>query len=453
MVFADQVITRRRNLGKETVLTIRGETRTEKDVQKYFKRRKLPPGAFSPVPGTPPGIFYSTPMAQSPMQTQVQIVPRLFSPQSSRSLVARCRSPPSLLQIHSETRLDKEDDVPEWIPHLSKSSILSPGAFRGQEIIIHCTSAFFNAYLDPLRSPSNDYTMPKAFAQAINVIGTHSDFGACSYGARLAECDLQKLIPRLWSNQPFDFVMDLIIHIFRLRAEGAYANSVATSLQEVTLAYIRASCSNSHPIITILSGLMAPWDLIRPLIRSFLNVGEHLLSSNLSTCNGDFRLSRLLQLHSELSCHWCESDEILSNSRKSYDLALRRHGHNPGPATFTVKVSAELFFIDFLIGHKNYQVAEDMVMKGLDDCLMHDYPIQDLQRGQFLYLQGYLKNIRGQLKEALNAYEEALSLFISARGPHHYQSAYTANKIGDIVKQMEGLSKSDTFLHHSNQQG
>src|ERR1700754_3000703 len=59
MVFALQKL--RQRTSKDTVFNIRGQERTRRDIEKYWKRKRLTSTRLSPVPATPEGLSYHTP--------------------------------------------------------------------------------------------------------------------------------------------------------------------------------------------------------------------------------------------------------------------------------------------------------------------------------------------------------------------------------------------------------
>lgn len=68
MLFAKKVIEKRRQEGKSTQITIRGQNLAETDVRKYFKRSKTSAtfdAADAENAPTPPELSYGTPVLQS----------------------------------------------------------------------------------------------------------------------------------------------------------------------------------------------------------------------------------------------------------------------------------------------------------------------------------------------------------------------------------------------------
>lgn len=271
MVFAGQKMAGRAFQGKDTLFRIRGRDKTSCEVERYWKRRQVYPGDLLPVPSTPPDVRYWTPAPASPeASASLDITPT--SPEGS--------APPRSIPIGGSGN--------EYVQNIWPLSIVlppltSPGHLRDLESILRGTREYYEIYMQQVIGGTNvhlqrNFNSVRTFHSNGLTVAASTEFG---FHASAQSALIRSLgaLPDILRGQDLDFIICLmkLMSTFSTRKLVQCTRVFLCSVIKETI----ATCSASHPIVTILQAMWRSFDMILPFAEVLLQLGVDFLTMRL----------------------------------------------------------------------------------------------------------------------------------------------------------------------------
>lgn len=421
MVFASQKLRQRGE--NETVFHIRGLVRTRQDIERYWRRRSVSPGQFSPIAQTPPGIRYGTPrpfpecdIALNESQEDTAIakdadVELVWTP---RSLFAESSKDPGAYLF------DVRDTVLSTYQSATLHLVKSPEPFRRQEHVFRCAEAYFSSISERSKGSLDSTALDVVKKANLRLLRTsrrvaearnHSPF---PLDLQLAKMDLFSSIPDVVradkSSHP-------ILTIGWLGALACLQNPTAGRQMPELIARVSKEMvyqaakehSSKSPLTQLLQALDASLDPAFPNYERVLLVGRDVMirdlsEEHISTMIIRFELAVICRKYGDPTASLAHLTQIQQvHSRRLWTTAAR--------ADLIDYLPMQCLMASCYMDLRNYQAAHDLTENGLERCPgIAGWFTRNTLNAHFLFLRGRLRIDTGDVDGAILYFTQALEI-------------------------------------------
>jgi hypothetical protein len=491
MIFAAQEQARRK--GKKTIFKSRGRERSGADVEHYWSRKKEKPTDFSPIPNTPDGLEYWTPIPSPGDTTTSMVLPkdvlipddidpksshhdRQLSTTESSRIVENLNEAEDTAESSTDDTMSIDMDLEpfrEYGPHPCRSPspsavagmflrvayrciiagrqsttlrpLDSPDTLRHQEHTLNCSREYFQWWIEKVhRSGTNDWNRT---SRAISKLGDAGldllsaiDFGHSKDHIEIKFLDLIAMLPSvLHQENPKTIlaIMDVLEAAVHFRQE--MSPQVVTFRDKVLDQALRL-WGKDHPSTRLVKAISQPDASFFALVCALLP-GKDLIGKepDLTYTLVPFMLATL----SNVAAARGEHTESLQYAKELYEADLARYQERMSDWDLLHSFDSLQTIIHIHIRRGNYDQANELVEDGLEQLIgFHDEILRNKSRVMLLHCFGELAWRKKPFTVALDAYQEALSLCLRMYGVGSYRTTQYAA----WVRYLQGLVDQESPL-------
>ncbi|EXJ71912.1 uncharacterized protein A1O5_04413 [Cladophialophora psammophila CBS 110553] len=415
IIFAFQKLQERQ--GKDTAFLIRGQLRSRENVGHYWKRTRLNPARFSPVPHTPDGVEYRTPSPSVGGNSDEA------EPEDTRQGAGR--SP-----FAGDEHVTLFQYINQGLALASRSPSLrllsSPEPLRAQDQALHYAKVLFQTHVERA-DPNLDTVflgevtrfLDKLIARAYSaLVAIDQNMSLISIQSRLL--DTLELIPGMVKYDCGYVTMSLLRIIVSC---GQGTQSWTSTMNRMVSRQIVEKTGNAygvdHPVSL----------LLRTLIRSF---GGVLATSEMIMLSGKDIMARglghdyagmgeLLRCLCDVSVSSGSMNSALKHANELYSMCFcrRRKYMTESSLTSFLLCLSQLAMTHFTFG--NYAESDFWIEEGLRTCCQGQSPSKRATaRADFLYCRALAMGKHGQWSAAFEVFGEVLRQRMRVYGAGDY---------------------------------
>ena len=421
MVFAIQKLRERH--GEDTIFSVRGQTRTRGEIERYWKRRRLNPAAFSPIASTPDGLEYHAPGPSLTQDCDGHQVPETWSDDFELFHGTFWGTDP--FREAAEHLLLTPPSRTLRIFHASTSLQIHEEALRSAVVYLRTSTDFtrLDSNFESLKQVVRDINQFRA--TAYNALSAMI-YNTSQYSVKAAQLDTLLLLSKVLRHERpilMAEVLDVVTECLLVEQQAGIVTgkgvTVSGSHSEVSqiptklfsreiMDIIAKAHYESHPLVCVLRAVCQVGGCKTALPQELMRVGIDIMVDNVGYEHPETQI--MSRAASDIFQHSENWHAALKYAERQYskDLAKAR-------ICMTSEILKGLLgsieqVIQCHIELKNFEEAQKLVEEGLQNCCYLEAQQRDDWRSIFLLQQGVMKWRCGQLAAAEEDLTQALTL-------------------------------------------
>lgn len=484
MIFAAHMLARRK--GKKIFFKSRGREHSGADVEHYWRRKKEKPTDFSPILNTPDELEYWT-----PTPTPGETVTNMASPQNV--LISDDIEVESLRQHHPPSSTDSsrvveifddaedtaassaDDAMPididldslqeygflatrspspsaiagrflrkayqskiERYQSMTLRSLDFPETLRHQQHILNCGSEYFQWWIETIhRSRRMDW------GRSNQAIEKFRDGGLALISAieqrysedhvEIMHLDLIEMLPSVLHQENPHTIITIMHLLQRAARHGAQISAHFVRFRDKALDQALRLWGKDHPSTLLLKNICHPRASLIDLIWAFLPAKD-LLTKNLGYQHN--LVGNLLALLCDIAMARGDYTESLQYATEMQQVDIARYQESWADHDLLSSFLARWRVIFAHTKCGSYDEANKMIEDGFEQLLgFHDEDVRNQSRAVVLDSLGYVAFLTRQFTVALDAFREALSIYLRFYGASDCRTSAVAG----WVRHLQGL--------------
>jgi hypothetical protein len=439
MVFAAGKIAERESAQKDTIFLIRGQYRTPKDVQEYWRRKQNKPANLPPVPNTPSDIDYWTPAPPSPERTDsVPTVPLHMTMNEGIAPSFTSGSDPLTMATSHMTTNDNIQTFRNqicWPRPILLPPLTSPGHLVDLEAVLRNTREYYQMcmkhFIDEtsVHLQRNQWNVREFYLSGLK-IASNGEFKSTPYSAQTAQLEMANLIPDILREQNPIFItclVQLISHYGHKRRNllQCIADLICSVVDQTVKTF-----SASHPLVAIFQAMLRSFDMVIPLAVVLLQSGLDLLTLQLGAehpqaCGALRGLRNICQISGD----WAGAVRCSETEQQFYRCKART---NMTAGDEYQMMECQIVMSMSHLHLQNYEEADRLIQEGLAFSVSLDAELRGRLRFGFLRVLGELRR-RLRLPGAVEALKEALEIRCGQYGADDYQAVAAFHHLQSVI--------------------
>ncbi|KAK4939150.1 hypothetical protein LTR10_020545 [Elasticomyces elasticus] len=410
MAFAARVIQDRRSLGKDTRIQIRGDTVSQEDVRRYWRRKSWKAENSAPVACTPPGLRYCTPTpaltASSPAAPQSQATTTSEGGDNYMSATVNIGG------HQAETFQYLQD----YEFRTSLGPVMTPDRLRNQELVLHQAKMYMQGSLEVCHGPENSKFNQEFFRVDALVCEWLANlaYEHAPYTAAMTELKIYDMVPQLSFEMNPSLLMSLMVAANFIWAEQQGHGLVSQGVQKLLsklLQHTSAAYSSSFQLATLFHTMAQHINEFATWTKAILELAADLFLS--SSSNGITSTWWLFLALAEIYRLESDCQTSLHYAKRAETAAAVSHN------SLEKSLCARETQIKIYIGMTALDQAEAEINDALAACLAEIHngrDMWDLHSSMLYHLSG-IRRLQGRQAESRHLADQSLSTCLEHYGP------------------------------------
>ncbi|OQV07743.1 hypothetical protein CLAIMM_12133 isoform 1 [Cladophialophora immunda] len=428
MIFAFQKLQQRQ--GKDTAFLIRGQTRSRKDVEHYWKRCRLDPASLSPVPNTPDGMEYRTP-----------------SPSPGRE-VGEAGSKDTAQEDADSSPFVEDEDIAAVFQYINqdliftpRSTILrlldSPEQLQPLDQALHYAKVLFQWHVES----ANPDRLLVSQREAGNVINKFENYAFNALVAII--CDLSHpmiatglldtlaYIPKVAKYDCWSVMMVLlrIVVSYAAWVRCFTSRMIKMAIHEIMIRVVTIYGAG-HPVPLVLRAVIRSFEVTSTISEMVFLAEKDMVGRALGYDHHN--METVLENLCAVQYRSDHSNAALKCANELHRLALRRHRRDMTQDSLLSLLDAKLRMSQFHLDLDDFEEAEVWIENGLQTCseIKHS-ATRDSFQSTFSYDRGLLMMRSGQWSAAFETFGKVIDFRMRwwGAGDAHVISAARSMKL------------------------